>query len=83
MNALRDMLSDADKRISSMRVICMLTTCTVLAVWTYSVIASGQWIPLDIETVMALATAQATKAMQAKFEIDAVPNPYMKVGPTQ
>jgi len=68
VNALREMFMDDDGCISSMRVLATLTTCTVLGMWCYSIFRAGDWIPLDLETVVALVTAQGAKVLQRQVE---------------
>lgn len=75
MTALREMFSAEDGRISTMRVLVAVVVLDVMALWNFAVVSSGQWIPLDLQTVAALACALGCKATQSAFELKVPPPP--------
>lgn len=76
-------LADGDGDPSSMRLLTVIVVCTVLSTWAYSVVRAGTWIPLDLETVAALASALGGKALQAGFELRAPHPPHELDGAAQ
>jgi hypothetical protein len=65
---LGQFLRDDAGELSCMRLMCLLVTVSVLAVWVWGNLTSGQYVPLGYAEAGLLGGAHGAKALQGRFE---------------
>ena len=73
MNAIKEILSDNDGSLSTIRLVVLAIVAAVLGNWVYLTIHTGQQQTLDWSSITLVLGAMGVKVAQKPFEISASP----------
>ena len=77
---LNQFFQDCSGQFSSMRLIGFLVILTILVVWVWANISSGQYIPLVYSEAGIITAVVGGKALQSRFEMGPDPSCYTRSG---